>query len=208
MQFAPGVEMDASQPAICAEELARADIYAMLATMLSAEPTADTLDAVARLEAPPTGLGERILDWARTARDSDLEDVRSAYFDLFIGVGRGLLVPYGSYYLTGFLNEKPLAKLRQDMARLGIEREPGVVDPEDHISSVLEIMSGIIRGDFEVAGEAREATAQAFFEKHIAPWARVFFTDLANTGVSPFYTALGRLGADFMALEDRALDYT
>lgn len=193
---------------VSAEDRARAGMYAFLAAMLSVEPSAEMLEAAALADAPRTGLGAHVNACAEAARESELDNLRSAFFDLFIGVGRGQLVPYGSYYLTGFLNEKPLAKLRQDMARLGIEREPGVVDPEDHIASVLEIMSGILLGDFKMPGESREATARHFFERHIASWARVFFADLAATDVSPFYTALGRLGAEFLALEERALDYT
>lgn len=209
MQTAPGVDMVTPRAEPPAEDLARADLYGFIAVFLSAEPTTEMCEAVAGSDAPATGLGAFIRACSQAARESELEDLRAAYFDLFIGVGRGRLVPYGSYYLTGFLNEKPLAKLRQDMARLGIEREEHVVDPEDHIASVLEMMAGILRGDFMLPGESREATARMFFEKHLAPWARVFFTDLSNTqDVSPFYAALGRLGAEFITLEERALDYS
>ena len=91
------------------------------------------------------------------ASDADAERVEREFFDLFIGLGRGELLPYGSYYLTGFLHERPLARLRDDLAALGIERAEGNVEPEDHAAILCEIMAGL--AERPLAGAARAPTA-------------------------------------------------
>ena len=125
---------------------------------------------------------------------------RHEHFDLFIGVGRGELLPYASYYLTGFLYERPLVRLRHDMRRLGMERGEGLSEPEDHIGFILEIMAGLVarRIDAEREEERR------FFERHLKPWAERFFEDLGKASAAHFYGAVGRLGAQFMRIEREA----
>ena len=125
------------------------------------------------------------------ARAADAEQVGREYFDLFIGLGRGELLPYGSYYLTGFLHERPLARLRGDLAALGIARAEGNPEPEDHAAILCEIMAGLIGGDF--AGAARGPTA--LFEKHLAPWIGRFFADLERAEAAKFYRASARSAA-------------
>ena len=121
---------------------------------------------------------------------------------LFIGLTRGELLPYGSYYLTGFLHEKPLAALRNDMRRLGIERAPNVYEPEDNIASLCEMMAGLIRGTFG-AGSS-ESTERDFYNAHIAPWAGHFFTDLEGAKASVFYAPVGAIGRTFTEIEREA----
>jgi TorA maturation chaperone TorD len=130
--------------------------------------------------------------------------VAREYQNLFIGVGRGELVPYGSYYITGFLNEKPLARLRNDMGRLGIARRDNVSESEDHIAALCEMMSGLILGDFD--GAADLAEQKAFFQAHLAPWVKTFFTDLEGARSSVFYACIGQLGAAFMDVETQAFE--
>ena len=113
----------------------------------------------------------------------------------------GELVPYASYYLTGFLNEKPLALLRQEMRRLGIERSPDVSEPEDHIAALCEMMAGLVEGAY---GDGDPTTASTFFRAHVAAWAPYFFKDLAGTSTSALYAALGQSGRVFIDLEDEA----
>ena len=177
---------------------ARADEYALLATLLLAAPDANLLARLSGLQGDfetPLGLAHGALGQA--AASTSLEVVSRAYFELFIGVGRGELLPYASYYLTGFLNERPLARLRGDMKRLGLERAEGHFDPEDHLGTLCEIMSGFAATRFVVpAGEERE-----FFEKHIAPWASRFFADLENAASAGFYRAVGALGRNFIEIE-------
>src|SRR5262249_41666178 len=146
--------------------LARAQEYALLAALLARAPDGELLRRLARLQvdASPLGLAHAAL--ARAAADATAEQVGREYFELFIGLGRGELLPYGSYYLTGFLHERPLARLRGDLAALGIARQEGNAEPEDHAAILCEIMSGIAGGQFEASREAE----RQLFEKHLRPW--------------------------------------
>src|SRR5258708_5243388 len=128
------------------------------------------------------------------------ESVERENFDLFIGLGRGELLPYGSYYLTGFLHERPLARLRYDLARLGIERAPGRAEPEDHAAILCEIMAGLVSGRFP----APRGADRALFEAHLAPWMEKFFADLELAKTAEFYRSIGALGRVFMAIEAKA----
>ena len=126
--------------------------------------------------------------------------IEREFFNLFIGVGRGELLPYGSYYLTGFLNERPLARLREDLHALGIERAEGQVEPEDHAAILCEIMAGLADGQFAATAELQ----QQFFEKHLAPWIGRFFADLERAEAANFYRHVGTIGRLFMEIETEA----
>jgi TorA maturation chaperone TorD len=126
--------------------------------------------------------------------------VQREFFDLFIGVGRGELLPYGSYYLTGFLHERPLARLRDSLAQLGVERVQGQSEPEDHAAIVCEIMAGLIGGDFSAPPNAD----REFFEKHLAPWLGRFFADLEQAAAANFYRRIGTVGRVFLEIETEA----
>jgi TorA maturation chaperone TorD len=170
-----------------------------LSVLLSAPPSAKALAELARLRGDASVLGMAHLDLAGAAA-SDVAAVQSEHFALFIGLGRGELLPYASYYLTGFLHERPLARLREDLMRLGIERSEGVSEPEDHIAILCEIMSGLALRRFgnDAAAERR------FFERHLKPWAGRFFADLETAQSARFYRAVGRLGRAFMDIETEA----
>ncbi len=129
------------------------------------------------------------------------ENVEREYFDLFIGLGRGELLPYGSYYLTGFLHERPLARLREDLIAFGIERAKGIFEPEDHISILCEVMAGLTNGTLP----APEGTDRKLFDRHLKPWAARFFFDLENAKTAKFYRRVGTLGRVFMEIEAEAL---
>jgi len=119
---------------------------------------------------------------------------------LFIGIGRGEVLPYGSYYLTGFLHERPLARLRADLQRLGIERIAPQSEPEDHAAILCEIMAGLAAGKFPAAPEQQ----RQFFEKHLAPWMGQFFVDLAAAKMADFYRSVGAVGRLFIEIETQA----
>ena len=123
---------------------ARAQEYALLAAMLVRAPNAQLLDRLARLRGDATPLGVAHVALAQAASEANVAQIEREFFDLFIGIGRGELLPYGSYYLTGFLHERPLARLRADLAPLGIERVEGNAEPEDHAATLCEIMAGLI----------------------------------------------------------------
>jgi TorA maturation chaperone TorD len=181
-------------------DAARAQEYALLAALLMRAPDRALLDAIAnsRVDASPLGLVHAAL--AESARASSVEAVEREFFNLFIGLGRGELLPYGSYYLTGFLHERPLARLRGDLAVLGIERSEGNAEPEDHIATLCEIMAGLIGGRFAAPAGAD----QQIFDKHLAPWAGRFFADLERAESAGFYRHVGTLGRVFLDIETEA----
>ena len=179
---------------------ARAKEYALLASLLLTPPDADLLEKLASLRGDETALGQAHAALGKAAAAASASDVSREYFELFIGVGRGELLPYASYYLTGFLNERPLARLRGDMQRLGIERVEGHAEPEDHLGSLFEMMSGFAAGSFVVSA----AGEQDFFERHVAPWADRFFADLERAAAANFYRSVGAVGRLFIEIETEA----
>ncbi|MEM1397550.1 MAG: molecular chaperone TorD family protein [Pseudomonadota bacterium] len=181
------------------EDAARAGFYGILSTLLSAPPTQQVLDAIIRLKSEKqTPIGGAIAALAAAARDADANDIADEFQDLFIGIGRGELLPYESYYLTGFLHEKPLARLREHMEALGISPDPDVREPEDHIAAVLEIMSGLIDGTL---GPGTPEEAARFFDAHIESWVPLFLADLEAAEAARFYKFVGALGTAFLRVE-------
>lgn len=187
-----------------AEDRARAQLYLLLARLLREAPSEDFLREVKDLPGGDGAIGAALAGLANAAGGTDRDALARAYHDLFIGVGEGELIPYASYYRTGFLNERPLARLRQDMARLGLARHPACKEPEDWIVSLCEIMAGLILGRF--GPPASLADQQGFFDAHLAPWAERFFLDLHESQPAAFYRAVGALGQAFMKIEARCLD--
>jgi TorA maturation chaperone TorD len=181
-------------------DLARAQEYALLAVLLARAPDAAMLKRLSEMRGDPSPLGLAHIALADAASHADPDKVEREYFNLFIGVGRGELLPYGSYYLSGFLQERPLARLRDDLARLGIARSEGVVEPEDHAAILCEIMSGIIGRAFDTPPGAD----QEIFEKHLAPWIGRFFSDMERAESADFYRHVGVLGSVFVDIETEA----
>ncbi|MCE2491153.1 MAG: molecular chaperone TorD family protein [Alphaproteobacteria bacterium] len=191
---------------IAEEDRLRADLYDFLGRLLAAPPDQALLDKSAALSGDESELGRAIRALSRVASATTPQAAESEYTALFIGVGRGELLPYTSYYLTGFLNEKPLAALRDDMRMLGIGRSPDVYEPEDHIASLLEMMAGMITGRF--GKPVSIDRSREFFDKHIGPWAGHFFTDLEGAKNSVFYAPVGSAGRVFMEIEKEAFQMT
>ena len=174
---------------ITQEDRLRADLYNFLGVLLARPADQMLLDQTAELTGDDSVMGQAINGLARVAKSTTPKAVEREFTTLFIGLGRGELLPYASYYLTGFLNEKPLATLRGDMAALQITRAPNVYEPEDNIASMMEIMAGLITGRFgEPAPVARQ---KEFFNKHIGLWAGHFFSDLEAAKNSVLYAAVG-----------------
>ncbi len=200
--MSPSDETRTAAQQVAPEDESRAAIYAMLAMLLSTPPTAQQLSELGKLQGSETDFGQAIARLSKAARNTTVEQEDDAYHDLFIGLTRGKLLPYGSYYLTGFLHEKPLARLRNAMAQLGIEASPEEKDPEDHIASVLDMMGGLIRGDF--GQPAPVAQQRVFFQEHVQSWAPYFFRDLEKVEDSELYAAIGAVGRVFLELEEAA----
>jgi TorA maturation chaperone TorD len=178
----------------------RAQEYALLALLLSRAPTAELLGRLADLKGDASPLGLAHIALADAARTADPDAVSREYFDLFVGVGQGELLPYGSYYLTGFLHGRPLARLRQDLDALGIEADETLREPEDHIAVLCEVMAGLAGRQFD----AQAGGEKRFFERHLEPWGARFFADVETAQLARFYRAVGTVGRVFMAVEAEA----
>ncbi len=184
---------------IAEEDRLRADLYDFLGLLLARPPDRALLDKTAALSGDDSELGTAVQALAKIAAHTGPQAVEREFNALFIGLGRGELLPYASYYLTGFLNEKPLAGLRRDMAARGMTRAPNVYEPEDNIASLMEMMAGLITGRF--ARPATVAEQKTFYNKHIGPWAGHFFSDLEAARNSVLYAPVGAVGRIFMEIE-------
>ncbi len=178
-------------------DAARVKLYLLLADLLKRAPSAQRLAELSRIRGDATELGLALMGLAQAAERASDTDVSNEYFALLIGVGRGELMPFGSYYQTGFLHERPLARIREDLARSGIERSEGSFESEDHAGVLCEIMAGLIDGSFE----ADLAAQSAFFTRHLKPFMVRFFADVETSRSGTFYPAAGRLGRVFMEIE-------
>ena len=186
------------------EDILRADTYALLATLLRHEPDNDLLDILSAAEADDTEFGQAIADLAAAAAVYPADAIADEFHTLFIGIGESELKPYGSYYLTGFMHEKPLARLRGALADLGIAKSDQTVEPEDHIAALCEAMCALIMGEF--GPPTSVADQKAFFDTHIRPWATRCFEDLEQTPSASFYRPVGTLGRVFMRIEEQSFE--
>jgi len=181
-------------------ESGRAETYLLLATLLAAPPAQTLLDALSRRRWGAQQLGRACGAMAQAAATTTAEKVEREYFRLFVGIGRGELLPYASFYLTGFLHERPLARLRQDLAKLGIERANGQTEPEDHVAFLCELMSDLISRRFN----APAAAEREMFATHLCSWVGTFFGDLERAESADFYRSVGGLGRIFLEIEMEA----
>jgi len=193
--------------ALVEEDRVRANVYALLGNLLAGPPNAELLQLLRGISPERDGDSLLAASWqmlAVAAARADLEQLREEYDALFIGIGRGEVVPYGSWYLTGFLMEQPLAQLRGDLRELGIVRQPGVHEPEDHAAALCDTMALLITGDEPTSLERQ----QVFYTRHLEPWLPRFFTDLQKAGSARFYRAVGQLGEQFIGVESQAFRVT
>ena len=179
---------------------ARAQEYALLATLLSHSPDARMIGRLALLRGDASPLGVTHTALAEVAAKANAATVKAEYFDLFDGLGRGRLLPYASHYLTGSLYGRPLARLRETLRSLGIEKAEHLSEPEDHAAILCEIMAGLAGGQIPAPVEAE----REFFEKHLAPWVGRFFADLECAEAVDFYARVGAVGRTFVEIETEA----
>ncbi len=184
------------------DEAARAAWYALLGELLADAPSPDLLKRLGAFEGDGSELGGHIGALAAVARKTTPREAGDEFQELFIGLARGELQPYASFYRTGFLHEKPLANLRGAMAELGIARVNDRPEPEDHIASLCEMMAGMIVGAFGMP--ASLDVQKRFFDDHIVPWAEKFFADLASAKAARLYMPVGQIGRIFIEIERAA----
>jgi len=190
------------------EETARAEVYGLLSALYYAPPSPELLAQlrVAVTETPAAGgfLEEpwrALVGAARAMRD---EAIQSEYDDLFGGVGKPEIFLYGSHYLSGFLNEKPLAKLRDDLAELGLARDEAMSETEDHFACLCEVMRYLIAGD-DVA-VANLAQQQKLFATHLQPWTGRMCDAIAAHPKARYYAALAEFTRAFLSVEAQGFD--
>ncbi len=190
------------------EETARAEVYGLLAQLYYAPPSPEILSAlrVAVTEAPAAGafLEEPWRDLIAAARDMSDEAIAREYDALFGGVGKPEVYLFGSHYLSGFLNEKPLARLRTDLAALGLARDEAMPETEDHIAYLCEVMRYLIAGD-DVA-MANLTRQSEFFATHIQPWANSLCDAVAGHPKARFYAGLAGFTRAFVSIEAQGFD--
>ena len=179
---------------------ARAQEYMLLSTLLLRSPDPELIGSLALLAGDPTALGMAHAALGQAAARVGATRAGEEFHDLFIGVGRGELLPYASYYRTGFVSGLPLARLRQSLRQLGAERAPGQAEPEDHAALLLQVMAGFASGTLA----APLAAEREFFDVHVAPWMGRFFVDLERAETADFYGRVGALGRTFIDIEAEA----
>jgi TorA maturation chaperone TorD len=178
----------------------RAHVYSLLAALLTGPPSADLLQLLSRIEDQQESDTEMAQAWRMikaAGGQTNAALLDDEYHGLFIGLGRGELVPYGSWYQAGSVMDQPLARLRSDLAVLGIQRRSDVRETEDHAAALCETMAIICSHPAEVGLE----TQKAFFSDHLKGWMDCFFKDMQQASAARFYRAVGRLGESFLDLE-------
>ncbi len=187
-------------------EQARAGLYRLLGAALSHPPTPQLLEAIGGLHGQDTGtaVGAALAALVQAAKATTLDAAAQDYDTIFVGIARGELVPYASFYLTGFLHDRPLARLRQELVALGFAATPGHPDPEDHAGTLCELMGELIAGG--QAGTQALDLQRRFFKRHMAPWIGQFFSDLEVFKSSVFYSSVGLLGGSFFDVECLAFE--
>ena len=197
-----------SAPIDDSEELARAEVYGLLSALFDAAPSGDLYAQlqVAVTQAPTPGafLEGAFGALVAASRRAPLAAVREEYDALFLGTGKPEVFLYASYYLAGALNETPLVALRDELRRLGLERDPSLFVTEDHIACLCEVMRFLIAGDDLAVSNL--ATQQRFFNAHLRAWADALWDALDNSPQSDFYHAVAAFARDFFSVEAQAFD--
>ena len=190
------------------EETARAEVYGLLSLLFYAAPTDELLAQlqVAVTEAPDAGafLEEPWRELVACARSMTQAQIAAEYSQLFGGVGKPEVYLFGSHYLSGFLNEKPLVKLRDDLAALGLARSQDMFETEDHAAYVLEVMRYLIAGD-DVA-VSNLSSQMAFFNQHVQPWLSRMCQTLLAHPKAVFYARLAHFTEGFLSVEAQGFD--
>jgi TorA maturation chaperone TorD len=189
---------------VAQDESLRANTYGLLGALLAAPPAESLIHLLTQITpAAVAGHDDLAAAWEvlRLAGErASIESLDDEYHELFVGIGRGELVPYGSWYMTGFMMDQPLAILRRDLAELGFERQEDTKEPEDHVAALLETM-GLLIGESDVTVDVQ----RRFFQSHMAPWMNTFFLDLQKAQAARFYRAVGQFGEQFIGFEGKYL---
>ena len=190
------------------EELERAELYGLLARLWLAPPDEALMQQfhVAVTQAPEAGA---LLEgpWqhlVQALRSTTVQAAAAEHEALFHGVGKPEVFAYGSFYLSGFLNEKPLASLRHDLAALGLTRDANSLETEDHIAYLLEVMRYLIAGDDIAVCNLEQQ--RRFFRTHLQTWVAALCDAVAAQPRAVIWAAVAAFTREFMAVETQAFD--
>jgi TorA maturation chaperone TorD len=200
--------MKLNAPVDDSEELARAEVYGLLAALFSAAPSAELYGQlqVAVTEAPAAGafLERSFAALVEASRRVPLTAVKVEYDALFQGIGKPEVFLHASYFIAGALNDKPLVALRDDLRALGLERQPDQFITEDHLACLCEVMRFLIAGDELTVSKL--ATQRRFFDAHLRGWIGALWDLLETQPRGDFYRAVASFGRDFFNVEAQAFD--
>jgi len=181
-----------------AAEQLRINGYSLLSSLLYRPVDSQMLQVLSSLDIPDAPVNDMSMSWQLlklAAQQNSLSGINDEFHDLFIGLGHGEVIPYGSWYQTGYLMDKPLAKLRRDLASLGIERNHDVKEPEDHIAALCETMALLIKRNTGLTQQ------QTFYNEHLANWAPRLFADIERAPSACFYQSVAHFGKHYLKLE-------
>jgi TorA maturation chaperone TorD len=188
-------------------DLARAQEYALLATLLSRSPDDEMIERLALLRGDASPLGVAHAALAEAAARTDAATVKREYFVLFEGVGRSQFLPYASHYLAGSFYGRTLVRLRETLQKLGIERTGRSSEPEDHAAILCEIMARLAAGEITAPLLGGEISEIEVFKTYIASWMSQFFADLEHAETADFYARVGLVGRTFLEIESEAIKF-
>jgi TorA maturation chaperone TorD len=190
------------------EDETRAACYGLIAHLFSSPPSDAVLRTIASMDLIHAGSGALYSAWRHLQQNASSANpvaLRQEFDDLFIGVGKPQIALHGCYYLTGFLMEKPLSKLRDDLSELGFSRQESARESEDHIAALCEVMRVLVAGHDDMPPAPVEAQTD-FFRRHLAPWMGKLTSSLERNAVSTFYANVGRFMHEFFQVENESFE--
>jgi TorA maturation chaperone TorD len=161
---------------------------------------------VAVTQAPEAG-GHLETPWqslVAAMRAIDVAGAAEEHDALFGGVGKPEIFVYASYYLSGFLNERPLAHLRDELQRLGLTRDDSRGETEDHVAYLFEVMRYLIAGeDAEVCNLEQQ---RRFFRGQLQPWLGQLCETVEAHPRAKTWRAVAEMTREFVQVETQAFD--
>lgn len=191
------------------EDLARADLYGLIARFFHLPPDQELLDQIAATADQQEGAGDAPLAKAwmnvvEVAKNNPAQAWRDEFDTNFISVGKPNVILNGSFYMAGHLNERPLVNIRKALEEFGLESAEEVTETEDHIASLCEVMRYLIAGDdVEISNLTNQ---RVFFNEHIRPWYDELCDAIEGIPEMHLYHPVAALTREFLAIEGQSFD--
>jgi len=193
------------------EDLARADLYGLIARLFHKAPDQELLDQIVSSvpegkeaqseDAPLARVWQNLVEMAKANPATAWQD---EFDQNFISVGRPIIILNGSFYMAGYLNERPLVEIRRALDAFGLESAEEISETEDHISALCEVMRYLIAGDdVEISNLTNQ---RVFFNDHIRPWHDDLFDAIDAVSEMRLYHSVASLAREFLAIEGQGFD--